>query len=436
MAYKVMIDPGHGGRDSGAVGFGRTEKADVLQLGLRMSEILSANGVIVQMTRTTDIYETPTTKAREGNAFGADLFVSVHRNSAASSAANGFETLVYANKNKAKVIADQANAREGNAFGADLFVSVHRNSAASSAANGFETLVYANKNKAKVIADQANAKMQALGFRNRGTKIRKDLAVLNSTKMEAVLFEVGFISNELDNRLFNTRFEWIAQALCNSVLAALGMKPSETPSKPQKPTAPPKPQQTDRFIDVAYQVYANGRWLPVVHSMQDFAGIENVEIKGIRVWTVGKQKDVGNVRYRVHLKGRPKDEWLDWMVDRQKDKYGDDFAGIRVWTVGKQKDVGNVRYRVHLKGRPKDEWLDWMVDRQKDKYGDDFAGNLEDEIDCIQMELINCPGRKIQYRTSRTSDDNYYAFVTNCENEGGHAGVYGRAADKLQCRVA
>lgn len=342
MAYKVMIDPGHGGRDSGAVGFGRTEKSDVLRLGLRMSEILSANGVVVQMTRTTDIYETPTTKAKEGNVFGADLFV-----------------------------------------------SVHRNSAANAAAHGFETLVYTNKNKAKTIADQANAKMEALGFRNRGTKIRKDLAVLNSTRMEAVLFEVGFISNVEDNRLFEAKFEWIAQALCNSVLAALGLKPSEAPAKPQKPTTPPKPPQTDQFIDVAYQVYANGQWLPVVHSMQDFAGIENVEIKGIRVWTVGEQKDVGNVRYRVHLKGRPKDEWLDWMVDRQKDKYGDDFAG-----------------------------------------------NLRDEIDCIQMELINCPGRKIQYRTSRTSDDNYYAFVTNRENEGGFAGVYGRAADKLQCRVA
>lgn len=335
---RVMIDPGHGGKDSGAVGFGRTEKADVLRLSMRVGEILQANGVQVGFTRTTDIYETPYTKARKGNDFRADFFASIHRNSAASQAA------------------------------------------------GFETLVFKNSGRAKAAADYANSHIQSLGYKNRGTKIRPDLIVLNSTWMEAVLFEVGFISNQGDNALFDKTFEAQAQALAGAVLTALGMSFTVTPKPAEpKPVAPPKKE--DQFIDVAYQVYTD-RWLPIVHSMNDFAGIENVPIKGIRIWTVGKQSEVGNVKYRVHLKGRPADQWLDWMIDKNPDKYGDTFAG-----------------------------------------------NLKTEIDAIQAVLINCPGRKIQYRTSRTSDNNYYAFVTNTENEGGYAGVYGKPVDKLQCRI-
>ena len=340
MALKIMLDMGHGGRDSGAVSGSRYEKNDVLRMGLHMAKILSASGAEVQCTRISDIYETPYQKAEEGNAFHADVFV-----------------------------------------------SMHRNSAADKTARGFETLTYNNTGKALEIANLANAKMASVGFRNRGAKQRPDLVVLNSTKMQAVLFETGFISNAEDNELFDKHFDRISRELCASVLEPYGMKVSGAVST-TPPVSTPKPEET-RFIDVAYQVYADGRWLPVVHNMEDFAGIENAAVKGIRVWTVGRQEEVGNVKYRVHLKGRPADEWLDWMVDRQKDKYGDDFAG-----------------------------------------------NLRDEIEAVQMVLINCPGRVIQYRTSRTSDNNYYAFVTNTQNEGGYAGVFGRTMDKLQVRVA
>lgn len=340
MALKIMLDAGHGGKDSGAISYGRYEKNDNLRLVLQMEKILSASGAEVQCTRVTDLYETPYQKAEEGNIFQADVFV-----------------------------------------------SLHRNSAANESAKGFETCIYNNEGKAMEIARIANEKMMVLGFENRGIKQRPDLIVLNSTKMQAVLFEVGFISNGKDNDMFDNQFERIARELSAAVLEAYGMRVSEE-GQEIPPVGSVKPETDMKFIDVAYQVFAVGRWLPVVHSMEDFAGIENVPVKGIRVWTVGKQEEVGNVKYRVHLKGRSSGEWLEWMVDRQKDKYGDDFAG-----------------------------------------------NLRDEIDAVQMVLINCPGRAVQYRTSRTSDNNYYAFVTNTSNEGGYAGVFGRTIDKLQVRI-
>ena len=57
MAYKVVIDAGHGGTDPGAVYKGRQEKDDNLRLALAVGRILSQNGVDVVYTRTTDVYQ-------------------------------------------------------------------------------------------------------------------------------------------------------------------------------------------------------------------------------------------------------------------------------------------------------------------------------------------------------------------------------------------
>lgn len=190
---KICIDAGHGGKDPGATAFGRNEKDDVLKMAIRVGNILTGIGHIVYYTRTTDVYESVKQKANEANNFGADFFA-----------------------------------------------SFHRNSAANESALGYETLVYANQGKAKVCADAANSGMSSLGFRNRGTKVRTDLVVLNSTKMEAVLFEIGFVSNTEDNALFDSKFEEIAQVLASAIMSAVGSnatvseeKPSSEPVQPQ-----------------------------------------------------------------------------------------------------------------------------------------------------------------------------------------------------------
>ena len=77
----IVIDPGHGGSDPGAVYNGRQEKDDVLRLGKAVGALLEARGVDVVYTRDGDFYETPFKKAQDGNNVGADYFVSIHRNS-------------------------------------------------------------------------------------------------------------------------------------------------------------------------------------------------------------------------------------------------------------------------------------------------------------------------------------------------------------------
>ena len=77
MPYSIMMDAGHGGRDPGAVYNGRQEKDDALRLTLAVGEILQNNGIDVQYTRTTDVYQTPYEKAMEANRAGVDFFVSI-----------------------------------------------------------------------------------------------------------------------------------------------------------------------------------------------------------------------------------------------------------------------------------------------------------------------------------------------------------------------
>ena len=166
MAYKVVIDAGHGGTDPGAVYKGRQEKDDNLRLALAVGRILSQNGVDVVYTRTTDVYQTPFEKARIANQTGADWFISFHRNS----------------------------SPQPNQY------------------SGVESLVYDLSGRKVDMAENINGALGELGFKNLGVRARPGLVVLRRTQMPAVLVEVGFINNDADNALFDEKFDEIARA--------------------------------------------------------------------------------------------------------------------------------------------------------------------------------------------------------------------------------
>lgn len=170
----AVLDAGHGGKDSGTCAFGRKEKDDNLDIVKSIGSKLKPY-VTVKYTRTTDVYESPTAKANKADALNADLFISCHRNCSDDSSGNGYETLVYAN-------------------------------------NGDK----------KEFADFVNEEMEKIGFKNRGTKIRTDLAVLRKPSMPCVLPEIGFVSSQRDNTIFEDRFELISDAITIGALLAAG----------------------------------------------------------------------------------------------------------------------------------------------------------------------------------------------------------------------
>lgn len=93
----IVLDPGHGGFDSGAVGkvYSTYEKERNLTTAKILKEKLKPYGVNVIMTRTTDIYLSLSQRVQISHAYDTDLFVSIHYNSASSTAARGVETLYY-----------------------------------------------------------------------------------------------------------------------------------------------------------------------------------------------------------------------------------------------------------------------------------------------------------------------------------------------------
>lgn len=93
-------------------------------------------------------------------------------------------------------------ANMANAWGADLFVSIHTNSAEDPSANGSEALVYSEDSPAYELAEDILVRLnQETGLRNRGVVIRPGLYVLRKTNMPAVLVEIGFISNPEEAQL-------------------------------------------------------------------------------------------------------------------------------------------------------------------------------------------------------------------------------------------
>lgn len=177
MATKVVIDPGHGGFDNGAMYNGRREKDDNLQIALALGQILENSGVDVEYTRTTDRYDSPAQKARLANETGADYLVSIHRN--AAYAPNTYE--------------------------------------------GVQTLVFDNSGMRKRLAEAINSELEEVGYNNIGVETRRDLAILRRSNMPAVLVEVGFIDNDYDNTLLDEDINSTANAIAEGILQATGV---------------------------------------------------------------------------------------------------------------------------------------------------------------------------------------------------------------------
>ncbi|MBB6451083.1 N-acetylmuramoyl-L-alanine amidase [Geomicrobium halophilum] len=93
---RIYIDPGHGGRDTGAIGYGLVEKEIALDIGLKMSIYLRDNfvGMYRRMSRTDDTFVDLQTRTNDANSWGADVFVSIHVN-AFDGSARGFETFIH-----------------------------------------------------------------------------------------------------------------------------------------------------------------------------------------------------------------------------------------------------------------------------------------------------------------------------------------------------
>ncbi|MGM9926932.1 MAG: N-acetylmuramoyl-L-alanine amidase [Bacillus sp. (in: firmicutes)] len=164
----IVIDPGHGGSDPGAIGYGLQEKTVVLDTGLKLQALLAKTPFKVVMTRTSDTYPTLAERVAIAENAKADSYISIHAN-AYNGNASGTETW-YASSSSKSVSASS-----------DV-------SAASAASDGKMLATYVQKRL-----------VSALGLTDRGIKETSSLYVVTKTSMPAVLAELGFIDNASDN---------------------------------------------------------------------------------------------------------------------------------------------------------------------------------------------------------------------------------------------
>ncbi|MGI6037990.1 MAG: N-acetylmuramoyl-L-alanine amidase [Limnochordia bacterium] len=155
----VVIDPGHGGIDPGALGpSGTMEKDIVLDVALRLQRLLEAVGVEVLMTRTDDRYVDFPDRVRDARVDRAHIFISIHANAFRFQEAQGTETFFHPAREDSRPLAECLQ----------------------------EALV------------------NSLGRIDRGVKNRRDLYVLREARIPAVLVEIAFLNHPEEEALLVT----------------------------------------------------------------------------------------------------------------------------------------------------------------------------------------------------------------------------------------
>ncbi len=211
----VVIDPGHGGKDPGAIGkYGTREKDVVLDISKRLKRHLEQKGLKVYLTRDKDIFIPLYKRAKIAERKNADLFISVHANASRYRRAKGFEVyyLSEATDDNARALAAAENASL-------KFEKDDMSREKSPATTVWDMKLTENRRQSKALAYSiCNITSDALRMRNRGVKGAR-FAVLKGAIMPAVLIEVGFLTNRREeSKLKQTYFrDKIANAVSRSI---------------------------------------------------------------------------------------------------------------------------------------------------------------------------------------------------------------------------
>ncbi len=187
--YTIVVDPGHGGHDSGARGNGYNEKDIALQVATRLANNLRQDYNVI-MTRDSDFFVPLDTRAKIGNDANADFFISIHLNSGSSSSANGTEVFYFSKKDQGSYAAQVAkfeNKVDGS-YGDVPFSDFILN----------DIFYRKNQKTSQAIAESVlNNLINTTGLRRRGV-FGANFAVLRGSNSPSILVELGFMNNYSD----------------------------------------------------------------------------------------------------------------------------------------------------------------------------------------------------------------------------------------------
>ncbi len=215
--HRVVLDPGHGGHDPGAIGpSGLREKDVTLDIAHRAAPLIARElGISTLLTRDSDDYVPLDERTARANAFQADLFVSIHCNASQNHDSHGVMTFVL--DESRDVVASHIAARENSASPA----------AAAELANVMSHVLDARSiarsvRFAELLQRSAMASLSpGYGAVDDDGVKRAGFYVLAGARMPAVLFETTFISNPTGEARLNTADyrQKIADSIVNAIRA-------------------------------------------------------------------------------------------------------------------------------------------------------------------------------------------------------------------------
>ena len=212
---RVVIDPGHGGYDPGAQVRGLNEAELVLDIALRLEQLLTREpGVAVVLTRRTNAYVSLEQRTAIANRSGADLFLSIHANASANASVRGFETyfLNFAPNPEAEAIAARENAGSSKTMGSlpDIVKAIALNNK-----------IDESRDFASMLQQSMQAQLRRVDrtARNLGVKQAPFMVLVGAT-MPSALVEVSFLTHRQDATLLRTTNyrQQIAEALAGGIL--------------------------------------------------------------------------------------------------------------------------------------------------------------------------------------------------------------------------
>ncbi len=220
----IVIDPGHGGKDSGGIGIGgREEKNAVLQIAKYVAYYLKKEGYIVYLTRTKDIFRTLPWRTHFANEKHADLFISIHCNISPHHIKypHGIETYYLSPTRSARAIRlariENKSIKNLNYLDQNVilgFLNKNRIIASDKFAINVQSSVL--KELRKYYRNVVDGGVRPAPF-----------YVLVGTQMPAILIETGFLTNPMEaKRLFNTQYQKrLAKGIAKGVQIYFSLNP-------------------------------------------------------------------------------------------------------------------------------------------------------------------------------------------------------------------
>jgi len=321
---KVIIDPGHGGKDPGALGKKTKEKNLTMAISKKLGDYIEQNvpGVEVEYTRTTDKYISLADRAVIINNSGADVLISIHINANKNTRAYGTSTYVSGNARDEENLEIQRQENGGEDLRDEDFIIM----AQVQKQNHANSTLLAGK-----IQNQFRTRA---GRRDNGVR-QANFAVLWRANMTAVLIECGFISNANEEKYMATDEgqAYLASAIYRAFkeykAAVEGTQmpepPAEKPSAAKQGTSERQTQQEPKAAEpkaaeqkaaeqkaaentpqpekdnddkIYFRVQVKSSVDRISLSSTEFKGLRNIEeikMDAVYKYTVGKTQDFGQI---------------------------------------------------------------------------------------------------------------------------------------------